>query len=327
MKKIYLRLFSFVLCFALLWLASADSILDFLNYAELEQWNFWYTSSDRLTIDAVTNSYVDVSSPVIKNDWNNITSYLFTVSTERWYVNPVAHRCFDDVTINWNRFSVWLDIGWTDWLDRNEVYYLYAVPLDIPVSAGNNWRCSSEDAQAFVSLWTAWRESTVNGEDPCFNIAETIYWVWTYCEMHTSWNWWSSDGLVKSIRNVTHECDWKNVTIKRESLADVNIDVLLRSDSEQRFKTLWTVNSERKSYSFTDTDSWDFTVKLRPVDGTQDINYTEHCLVTTSPEVTPVNPDTPVKPPVVWPKENIMLILLWTLVLYILYRVATRKRD
>ena len=327
MKKNYFKLLAFICGFALLWVSNADGILDYLNYAELDMWNFWYTSSDRLNIDRVSTSYVDVSSPVIKNEWNNITSYLFAASTEKWYRNPVAFWCFDDVAINWNRFSVELD---TDDLIRSEVYYLYAVPVD-SVPIGNSWKCSSVDAQAFVSVWTVWKDSAVNGEDPCFSLENSVYWEWNYCEDHVSWNWgWWSDWLVYSIRAIDHAYsdDRTSIVLTWESLTDTNIEVYLRDDDAEKFNSLWTVNSERRSFSCKVTRNWDYIFRLRPADWWIIMDYTAHDIQTKSPEVTPVvTPDTPVKPPVVWPKENILMIVFWTLILYIVYRIAVRKRS
>ena len=90
---------------------------------------------------------------------------------------------------------------------------------------------------------------------------------------------------------------------------------------------MWDVMSNRGSFTFDKVFNGDHIVELKPDDWSTPINYTIHCLDAESPEVKPVDPENPVKPPVVWPKENILMIIIGTLILYIVYRFATRKRD
>ena len=313
---------------------SADGILDFLDYAENAQdTNFWYTDSDSLRIRNISNSTIEVESPLIKFGSNTVTSYLFNVSANaRANANPEKFWCLYDiendpnVTINWNTsFRVELDISS---LDRSKTYYIYAIPVYPFAWNGRNWLCSASEAKNFIEDGAIWMESTVNWEDPCFNIGDDIYWEGDYCENHSSWRWNSSSTKIDAIKNITHWVDGKNITLRWESYANVNLEIYLWSDNSQKFELIWTVNSERESYTFKATRNWDYTVKLKPIDWNyQDKNYTLHYLDSSSPQVTPVNNNTTVKPVVVWPKENIMLIIFGTLILYIVYRVATRKRD
>ena len=105
-----------------IWVINADSILDFLDYAEAQQWTYGYTSRDWLTIVNITNSYIDIDSPIIKNWTQDISSYLFVASTERAQRNPVAYWCFDNVTMNWNKFSVSLSTTALNASDTLSVY-------------------------------------------------------------------------------------------------------------------------------------------------------------------------------------------------------------
>ena len=305
---------------------AAVSLLDFLEIADSEQGNFWYTSNDRLTIRNVSNSLIDVDSPVIKDGTGDIASYLFVASTERAYWNPVNYRCFYNVSINWNKFSVELD---TSELTSSQVYYLYAIPVSWsdPLDGLSNWICSAEDATVFLNMWKPWKESSVNWEDPCFKISDKVYWEWLYCERwnNNNSNNQSDQTSVRTITsNATHLCDKKKITVGRNSFADVNLEILLRYDNENTFKKMADVNSNQLSYTFNQVFDGDHIVKIKPSDWTTPVDYTIHCLDTSSPEVKPVDP---VKPPVVWPKENIMIIIIWTVVLYLVYRIATRKRS
>lgn len=319
--------------------SGADGILDVLNYANWAQdKSYWYSANDRLTIINVWNSTIEIESPLIKFGTTPVYSYLFNVSAEaRANANPTKFWCLYNIendqntTINWNRsFRVELDISS---LDRDKTYYLYAIPVYPSFWEWRNWICSANEAKEFIEEGWVWVESTANWEDPCFNIGDGIHWVDNYCENHSSWRWSNSSNSnsstkIDAIKNITHWFDGENITVRWESYANVNLEIYLWNDSAWKFELIWSTNSERKSFTFKATRDWDYTVKLKPVDWNyQDKNYTLHYLNSTSPQVTPVNNNPTVKPVVVWPKENIMLILFGTLVLYIVYRVATRKRD
>lgn len=328
MKRFYHNFVSIALSLIIfVSIAWADSILDYLKYvenADVNAWSFWYTSSDSLAIKNVWNDYIDVESPVVK-DWSkNITSYVFSVSTARAYERPVAYRCFDDVTINGNKFSVELD---TKWLDSSNVYYLYAIPIQLSVTGIYNWICTAEDVTDFISVWIYWDSSSVNGEDPCFKINGWIYWEWSYCENHNSSSDKSSSNNVNiySIRNVSHTYDWKNIKLTRESLTDTRIEIFLWDENNNTYEKIGNANSDDRSFTFTARYSWDHIVKFKPTDGSQEINYTAHYIETSSPSVTPAT--TTVKPVVVWPKENILLIIFGTFALYIIYRLIAKRKS
>lgn len=310
----------------------SDGIYDWLDFAESYQsTTFWYSSNDRLVIKYLdtSNSSVDVESPVIKDGEVEITSYLFNVSEDsRANANPVAVRCFYNINPSWNKFTVNLDMSS---LNKSKTYYLYATPI-LYAWSGVNWPCSATDARNLLDVGIPWTESTANWEDPCVNINANVYWVWTYCEERSSSsnnsNSNNTNTNIYSISNISHICEsnW-TTTVTWQSYADVNVEILLRNDNKGSFEKIWTVFSERKSFNFTPKDDeWHFSLRFEPVDWSQKINYDWHCLTTASPEVKPVEP-TNVKPVVVWPKENIMMIVFWTLILYVVYRVAARKRS
>lgn len=328
-KRIFLSVISI---FALMMFSvsmAADGILDFLDFAWVQDNTFGYSSDDVLAIKDVSSSSIDVESPIVKKSDRNITSYIFNVSTSRGNDRPTAYWCFydisDDITSNGNKFRISLDAD-TNSLRSDTVYYVYATPVDWLTVNWNNGKCTLEDVENFFDNWVLWRESIANWKDPCFKIDWRIYWDWSYCENHTSGNEWSSSTSVYAIRNVSHTYDGNNITLTWDSLgADVSVEILLWYDSSESYRKIWTVNSEDKSFTFRAVHNWDHLVRFNLEDPYQDIAYTAHYLQTESPEVKPVEPD--VKPVVVWPKENILMILFWTLILYIVYRVAARKRS
>lgn len=307
---------------------AADSILDYLDFVWVQDDTFGYSSDDVLSIKDVSTSNIDIESPMIKKWTRDVTSYIFNVSTSRANATPVAYWCFydvsDDVTSNGNKFRVSLD---TRSLRGDTTYYIYSTPIDWLTVNWDDGKCSLDDVENFFDNWILWRESITNWKDPCFKIDESIYWEWNYCENHSSGNEW---GTTKpyAIRNISHTYDGKNIRLTWESLgADINVEILLWYEWDQTFKKIWTVNSEDNSFTFKAVHNWDHILKFKMNDSYQDINYTAHYLETESPEVKPVEPATNVKPVVVWPKENILMIIFGTLILYIVYRFAARKRS
>ena len=335
-KKILITLIMLVTLCTLNVTHAADGILGFLEYAENAQdTSFWYTSSDKLRIRNVTNNSIEIESPLIRSNTSPVTTYLFNVSADyRANGNPTDFWCiydidtYDGVVKNSDTFRIELDISN---LRKDKIYYVYAIPIDTHLWNGTNWVCTASEAKNFITEGVVWKESSVNWEDPCFNINDGIHWEWLYCENHISWNSndWNSNnwnnGIVYSINNVSSTCNNNGtVTATWQSWADVDIDIYQLNDDKWLFEKIWTVNSERKSFTFTPLERNHFSIRFEPVDWTQKINYDWHCLETATPEVKPVDK---VEPVVVWPKENIMIILFGTLILYIVYRVATRKRS
>ena len=321
MKKKLLLTFSLLFWLIIsIWIINADSILDFLDYAEAQQWSYWYTSRDSLTIVSVSNSFIDIDSPIIKNWTKDISSYLFVATTQKAQKNPTAYRCIDDVSMNWNKFSVSLP---TTELNSSDIYYIYATPLDFSSTWIFNWSCSAGDANQFLQIAdSVWNDSTANWSDPCFIIQDKFYWEWNDCENHK--NPWSTN--IYSITWISHVYDWNKIKLTWNSFANVNLDIFLWDESKWAFVGLWNVNSEQKSFTTDKKHDWDHIFKIRPSDGSQEINYTAHYEESTTPQVTPVTPtSTVVKPVVVWPKENIMYIIFGTLLLYLVYRIARRK--
>lgn len=318
----------------------ADSnILDYIKHMEdagKSTADFWYLDTDNLNIKYVSNNYIEVTSPIVKNWTKDITSYIFYASTSKVYWDSMTYRCYDDITeyitTNWNKFTLELD---TKSLNKSNVYYLYAIPLELSLTWYYHWECSASDVDDLMtpSISTYWDVSFVNWKDPCFRIDEWVYWEWNDCkkdgsssssDSSSSSSDWNSSSPYTITTNDTHWCNGKKITVGWNSFDDVKIEVLLWYESEQTFKQIWTVNSSDLSFTFNQVFDWDHIVKLKPSDWTTPVDYTIHCLEAASPEVKPVDP---VKPVVVWPKENIMIIIIWTIILYVVYRIATRKRS
>lgn len=294
----------------------ALNITDYFRMVTPES-SFGYSQNDKLSITSVSRSGIVVESPVIKN-WNkNIVNYLFAVSLVTGFDQPDSYWCFNDVRISGNKFSVNLN---SEWLFEDKVYYLYAFPIDIELS-GANWSCSTDEALSMLSLWSVWDSSLANGENPCFKIRWQVYWEWDSCTASHTTASSSNTNSVYSIAWVSHTYSWNKITLTWNSFSDVRMNIYYENPNKAwEFIFLAAVNTDDRSYTFTAKHDWDHLIRFEPADGTQPIHYTAHYTKTSSPQITPA-----VKPVVVWPKENILLVLFGTLILYVVYRLAKRK--
>lgn len=341
MKKFHFtRLFMASLLLLSLWVSlsvsKADDSMDPMKYLQaLEQmeWNyaFWYAENDHLTIRNISSDSIDVDSPVIKNGGDDITSYWFFVAVDTWTWMPQMNRCFDEVSVDWNKFSVSLD---TSWLNAGSVYYLYAVPISSSIKIGKNWVCSNSEALSWCEMSSVWRDSSINGDDPCLKISGNVFGKWNECssssivtssstvasttDAHTTAQ---SSSDISPIAWISHSFTWDQITLRWNSLSDEQMDVFYEDpDNLWTFVRLSTINTDDRMYTFTAKHDWDHLIRFAAVDGSRAKHYTAHYTKAETPEVTPT-----VKPPVVWPKENIMLVVFGTLILYVVYSVVRRR--
>ena len=155
----------------------------------------------------------------------------------------------------------------------------------------------------------------------CFRLVDWISGEWSECKniefednSHAAW-------ADMSLANISHTMNGKTVTLRWVSIGGSDsIDIFLRDEDAGTFHKLSTVSMWDQSYSFTVDRNGEYIVKFIPDNGWSDINYTFNAdgidSETTSTTVTPV---------VVWPKENIIAILIATILIYVVYRVAKRK--
>lgn len=307
MKKIL----SFSLwCLLALWLVSSvfaqnSDILSYLN--ELSDWSeeFWYSSDDSVTISMISDSEVVIESSLIENIlWDPVDSYMVLYSTSK---NAYENSNYSEKYYTWVSASNWkisLTLNVNDArIDRGRIYYVTILPIDQNVSKAS------------------WMPSSTIGE-LCFKIDGRVYWKDDDCESH------SSDNRIYTLTWVSHVCKDRKMTLTwNNTFVNDNVDIFLWDDDNENFVRLTTVSKNDNKYTF-DLPSYltsdgDKMVKFKPNDGWMEINYTAHCLTSQSSAVEPVKP---VKPIVVWPKENIVAILIGTVVLYLLYRIVVKRK-
>lgn len=193
-----------------------------------------------------------------------------------------------------------MELDTDDDIDDDTVYYVVAVPRD---EAGSLWEISNEI---------------------CFRLIDQVYWEGDECENTDidAWSHWA--GADMNLANVSHTINWDTVTLRWISIdGSDEIEIFLRDEDAGTFHKLASVDMDDESYSFDIDETGEHIVKFIPDNGGVEKNYTFNALgIDSDDDVDPV-----VTPVVVWPKENIIAILIGTLLIYLLYRVAKARKK
>lgn len=319
MKKIL----SFALWVLMAWilsygLVSADGLTreNVIGLFDSSNSLFWYSSDQKLSVDDITTTSITFSSPVLVDDlWARITDYILLYwnhSFDELLADPALLSWFTEVSFspqgNENTLTMTLNSN----LNANTIYYVVAIPRD-------DWEM----------LWSA-------SNQICFKLKDKIYWESDECAnwtattstTHTSNSWASAIALA----NVSCTWDGKKVTISWVPTSNIwDIKISLYNESTNNFDIKGTVNANNeKTFSFNVNQSTAPIVRFDDTDGLSAYKtYTCHKLSTSTPEPTTPTKNTGKVPtvPTVWPKENILAIIAWALVLYVFYRVVRRKAD
>jgi hypothetical protein len=124
-----------------------------------------------------------------------------------------------------------------------------------------------------------------------------------------------------SLANISFTRNWNTITLKWISIEwSDKVEIFLRDRDNQQYKKLWTANINDEEYSFTSTKSGEHRVKFIPDNGWTEHIYTFQVQWTPNP----VNEPWVTKVPKVWPKENIIAIIGFTLAIYFIYRRSRR---
>ena len=286
------------------------------NLFEWTDFLFGYDADHKVTVDSMSNNSITLSSPVLKSElWDKIEDYIVLYGTHSFndlasdlaLLSSYTEVSFSPQDKTASDFTMTLDSN----LGTNSIYYLVVIPRD-------NWE----------ELWSMSNEI-------CFKLKDKISWEWDECAnwvastatTHTS----SSRKSAISLANVS--CTWngKQVTVSRVPTSDIwNIKISLYNESTNNFDIKGTVNAtNERTFTFNVNQS---TAPIVRFDDTEWLSayktYTCHKLDTNTPTTTPTTTPTKVTTvPTVGPKENIIAIIAWALVLYVFYRVVRRKAD
>lgn len=305
------KLFSFVLwsLFALtiFWFAFSDSVLDYID----DMWwdiLFWYWSSEQISVDSIDQDSVSIQSPVLIDEFDD-TIYDYTLMYWEYPLIDVLddptlldysmEKVFENLDLDWDSTFA-MELSTSDDIDEDKIYYVVSVPRD---DAGSLWEISNEI---------------------CFRLVDQTYWEGDECENIEVSAWAHSAWADMNLASVSHTINWDTVTLRWISIdGSDEIEIFLRDEDAGTFHKLSTVNMDDESYSFNVDNNGEHIVKFIPNNGWVEKNYTFNVLGIddaddTTPSVTPV---------VVWPKENIIAILIGTVLIYLVYRVAKSRKK
>jgi len=299
-------LWVFVSAFILSWAIFADDLLSMLEDIQSDATAFnWYTSSKKISVEALWTNYVTIKSPIITDGFGDeISKYTIIYCTTNFdnVLNDtnLLNSCNEQVFTKSNSDPE-VTMRITN-LDPNSIYYAVAVPTD-------------DD-------WWLWEISN----QVCFKLNWQISWNGNECSISDSHNSSSAWANI-CLANVTHICEsswcpkWTKVSLKWISSCSDRMDVLVYDRDTNNFNRLTTIDMTAESYTFNIPRKWENIIRFQPVNWWAYKDYNFQALEATTPTPTP----TTVKPVVVWPKENIIAVVIWAAVLYLVYRVIKRK--
>lgn len=311
MKKRYL-LIGILTTLLLFWLTkwSSDELVDFINnlWTSIE---FGYTIDDVVEVSNITADKITFESPFIFDESDNkIDKYIIMynnssledMTNDSDLLNNSKEKAITIDDTAWSKFTMDL-IADDDQVPSNEIYYALVIPENTD--------------------WVLWEISN----EICFKLESKIYWEWDDC---VNWNWISFDDehnawwADMSLASISHTKNWNTITLRWLAIDwSDDIDIFLRDNDDEEYNLLDTVNMDDEEYSFTSTRDWEHIVKFTPDNG-----WREHVYTFTVTWITPTPaPSTPwvTSVPKVWPKENIIAVLIFTLLGYFIYRKAKRS--
>ncbi|HRX63664.1 MAG TPA: hypothetical protein P5060_01015 [Candidatus Absconditabacterales bacterium] len=305
MKKLFSFILGALFAISLFSVSFGDSVLDYLDDLGGTVL-FGYSSTEQISVDSIDSSSITIESPVLEDEFEDIISD-YTLMYEEYPLIDVLddpslldysrEKNFSNLDlVGENNFTMELDTG--DDIDDETIYYVVAVPKD---DAGSLGEISNEI---------------------CFRLYDSLYGEGDECE--DAGEVGHAAGADMNLANVSHTINGDSVTLRWIAVnGSDEIDIFLRNEDQGTFSKLATVDMDDESYSFTISENGEHIVKFIPNNGGVEKNYTFNAMGIGDgePEPTP----TTVTPVVVGPKENIILIVIGTILVYLLYRLSRRK--
>ena len=267
------------------------------------QINFWYSSTQKISVSAITTAKVTIQSPVVKNEiGTNITKYtlmywehpLSEILEKTDLLNQTKEKLID-IPSTWTTFTV--DLTSTDGIDSTKTYYVFLIPKD---SNGTLGEVSNE-------IW--------------FKLADATYGDSSTASTITTHS--APGGADMSLANVSHTLNGNQVTLTWVAVDwSDNIDIMLRDASSSSYNKLATVNMNEEKYTFTVSKNGETIVRLVPNNSWIEKNYTFSVSglsdwTVTTPEIKKV--------PQTWTEENIAIVVILSAIIYFWYKKAYRK--
>jgi len=314
-KSLLAKTWALVLGFGMVFAASGD--LQSLIWNMADEVFFWYDTTNRISIKEVTSSKIVIETPILKDDmWDVISKYYVTYwpyALDELLNNPRASELMDQfkdklvtTSVQAGTFQIELTSTW-DALDINKKYYLVIIPRDSYDMPGS----MSNEVWFQLGNQTKWDTSDTTTPPPAVD------------------TWAHASAADMTLANITHLQDGNKLTLKWTALEwSEKVDIYNYNPTTKVYEKLTTANMSDESYTYTLTRKGEHQVKFIPTDGKEKVymftvtEWTED----TPPPATPDKPNPEIKKvPKVGPKENVMVAIILSSLLYVIYRRSTRK--
>lgn len=284
-------------------------------FSTLLVWNFGYLTQN-ISVKTINTTSITFESPVIRDENGaDVKRYVLSYGPyplsqllagwSQVSFNDFTQKTFTFTSFSGSTFSMTLDAS--DNLVANKIYYVTAMPID------------SSNKQGEVS-WP----------DICFRLQDQKNGLGNTCVSN------STHGTANMVlANVSHTKNGNTITLRWTAVAGATkVDIFLLNNTTQVATKLVTKNMTDETYSFPLTTAAPQIVRFIPVDangdqaGTQ-VDYTMNESLTpdapTPPPAAPAKPSIP-KVPRVWPEQNMILVLIGTILVYGVIRFVRSKK-
>ncbi|MDR2191087.1 MAG: hypothetical protein LBP53_08230 [Candidatus Peribacteria bacterium] len=318
MKKLVLSLSLF-----LAGTVGISSAVNMAGIAELRtNASFGYTTQDVITVPLITPSSIGIASPILKDiGGDDMTIYKLTYGPYLMedLVNA-SETLLKEIQVKTGVVQdgqVHFSLGLSDGLTGDKTYYAMITPLGI------------------------YDEPGTSSAQICFNLAQERYEIGNACQnfdkpqevehpvattstepltetAHTA----ASAPVNMSLANITHTIDGNTISLKWTALeGGGTIDIFVFDFRQEKYILAGTVRMTDEKFDYKMTWDNEHLFRFVPQAGTE-FTYTVNAV--RGPEPTPPAPVI-VKPPVTGPVENMLAVLLLSLLVYGGYRYYTRK--
>lgn len=201
-------------------------------------------------------------------------------------------------------FTLWEN----DWIDKNQSYYGFIVPIDEFDDVG-----TPSKEICFQAASNMCMQDTEC--DTLTFLAAPVQEHWAATEEH------GANCVWMDMANVSHTVkDWV-LTLTWTAIPDGNVvEIAIFDPALEEYTSLWTANMRDEKYEYKLRRDWEQNFSL--TNGCKELRYKADASRTT-----PEPKEEPIVTPTVWPAENILIIAVAAIVLYGLYTLFIRKSE
>ena len=281
---------------------------------------WWYLNNDAVSCDNTTSS-VNIKSKIIyDSDVMEAPAYRLFLSPYRIDQLKAGNSDIDtskiimkelkrDSNSNEVAFTLWD----TDWIDKDQAYYWFIVPINDYDEVGTPTKeicfqissntCVRDEACNTLELLT---KPTATSDDQSHRSASD--------DSHGANCAWMD------LANVSHTVKDGVITLTWTAVPDGDIvEIAIFDPALEEYKSLWAVNMKDEKFSY--TMQWDWEQNFSLTNGCKEVRYKADASMKT-PEKTPN-----IVTPATWPAENVLIIAIAAIILYGAYTVFFRKSE